>query len=250
MSVSVPYVIAEETAAEAMLRLDGLAQLMGKKDGRHAGSKSSVIVVDDHPVVRVGLVQLINREPDLEVGGEASTVAEAMELHHALRPGVAVVDVTLPDGNGIDLARRLRDEDPDIRILVVSMHDETVFAERALAAGAMGFVNKIEIIDRLIEAIRCILRGEFYLSGMMSDRLRKAGLTHRRSEERTSIERLSRREREIFQLMGEGLTTREIAERLNISTKTVDTYRDQVKSKLRLNNVNELVRHAVQWLHE
>jgi DNA-binding NarL/FixJ family response regulator len=204
-----------------------------------------VLIVDDHPVVRRGLAALISEVPDLEVCGEAADAVEALRLVDAEKPDVAVIDISLKDGHGIDLIEQIRCRNPNVRMLVSSMHEETLYAERVLRAGAMGYVNKQETIDRLVEAIRQVLRGEIYLSSQMTERMLHR-MVHGNPPEHDPIETLSNRELEVFELIGQGLTTRKIAALLHLSPKTVETYRENIKTKLNLANATELTRHAVQ----
>ncbi|MCA9069863.1 MAG: response regulator transcription factor [Planctomycetaceae bacterium] len=213
------------------------------------GEKSRILIVDDHPVMRKGLSQVIDDQTDMEVCGEASNIPEAMEKIQHLRPDLVIVDISLGDGNGIELIKQIRSRGEEPRMLVSSMHDESLFAERAIRAGAQGYVNKHEDTDRLIQALRDIRAGRIALSEKMTDRLlnRVAG---RHDDGGSPLDRLTDRELEVFRLIGEALTTREIAARLELSRKTVETYRENIKAKLNLANAAELTRHAVQWVLE
>jgi DNA-binding NarL/FixJ family response regulator len=208
--------------------------------------KHRVLIVDDHPLVRRGLAELIAEEKDLEVCGEASDADEAMRMVEQWRPHVVVLDLTLKNSSGIKLIERIKARDEGIRMLVSSMHDESLFAERVLRAGGMGYINKQEPMEKVILAIRQVLQGAVYLSPRMSNRLLQAVLGG--SSDRNPIETLSNRELEVFQLIGQGLTTKQIAERLDLSPKTIETHREKIKSKLNLANSIELSRHAVQWV--
>lgn len=213
------------------------------------GEKSRILIVDDHPVMRKGLSQVIDDQSDMEVCGEASNIPEAMEKIQQLKPDLVIVDISLGDGNGIELIKQIRSRGEDPRMLVSSMHDESLFAERAIRAGAQGYVNKHEDTDRLIQALRDIRAGRIALSEKMTDRLlnRVAG---RHDDGGSPLDRLTDRELEVFRLIGEAMTTREIAARLELSRKTVETYRENIKAKLNLANAAELTRHAVQWVLE
>lgn len=208
-----------------------------------------VVVVDDHPVVRVGMAQLINHEPDMQVCGEADGVERALQLVEEHRPEVVIVDIRLSDGDGLELTRRIIEINPDTKVLIVSGCDETAYAEESLHAGAVGYIEKLEAIDLLIEGIRHVLKGDIYLSAHMSDRVLRHAAEGSDVASVAPVERLSPRESQIFELMGQGETTRQIAERLQISTKTVETYRDNIKSKMSISNVNELIRRAVETLY-
>lgn len=216
---------------------------------RHKIDKYKILIVDDHPIVRRGLLQLVSHEPDFEVCGEAEDVAEALEQVGALHPDLVVVDVSLKAGNGIDLIGRIKASYPDVKTLVWSMFDEKVFAERALRAGAMGYINKQQSIENVVGAIRQVLRGEMYLSSPMINLfLRRVG--GREPLEEDPIRRLTDREMEIFQMIGKGMTTKRIARKLDISPKTVESHREKIKIKLDIKDAPELVQRAVQWVLE
>jgi len=186
------------------------------------------------------------------VCAEASGAAEALQQMGETRPAVVVLDLSLSEGSGLDLIKQIHAHDPEVRMLVVSMHDETLFADRALQAGAMGYVHKREATNRVIDGIRKVQRGQIRLSSPMAERVLQKAL--RGSEEATapasSLSQLSNRELQVYQLIGEGLSTRQIAERLHLSPKTVDTHREHLKRKLKLQTLNQLVRHAAQWVME
>lgn len=215
-----------------------------------AAQSARILIVDDHPVVRRGLAQLIADEPDMEVFGEAATGAEALKCLDDLQPDVVIVDISLKDSHGIELIKQIKARDDQVKMLVWSMHDESLYAERALRAGAMGYLNKEEPIDRVIEAIRQVLRGHVHLSSKMVEKLLHRAVSGSEPHERSNIETLSDRELEVFELIGQGLTTREIAKKLHLSIKTIETYRENVKAKLDLKTGGELTRHAVQWALE
>jgi DNA-binding NarL/FixJ family response regulator len=205
-----------------------------------------VFLVDDHPLVRRGLADLLDREPDIEVCGEASDVAEALREIEGKNPDLVVIDLTLKGGHGIDLIEKIKAKDERIRMLVSSMHDEMLFAERVLRAGAMGYVTKQEPPETLLSAIRQILRGEVYLSSKMTSRLLHQVVGGVLPAE-SPLQSLSNREIEVFEMIGQGLTTMQIARRLELSPKTVETHREKIKQKLNLKNSAELSRRAVQW---
>lgn len=208
-----------------------------------------VLIVDDHPVVRRGLAELINDETDLEVCGEASDGPDALRQVEAKHPDVVVVDISLQAGNGIELIQQIKDRDERIKTLVSSMHDESLFAERALRAGAMGYVNKQEPTEKVIDAIREVLNGQVYLSARMANRLLQS-VVGGETLEQDPIGSLSNRELEVFELIGQGMTTKKIAGRLHLSPKTIETHREKIKTKLNLSNSTELSRRAVQWVLE
>lgn len=210
-------------------------------------SSTRVLLVDDHALVREGLARLIEEEPDLEVSGDAADVSAALKLLETEEPDVMVIDISLGAQSGLELIKQVNARYPSIHILALSMHDEKLFAERALRAGAEGYVNKEESPEKVIDAIREVLAGRIYLSDEMSDRILRRLVDRDQSLEQSPIETLSDRELEVLELIGRGLTTRQIAQELHLSRKTVDTYRDHLKSKLQIKTANELVRYAVAW---
>jgi DNA-binding NarL/FixJ family response regulator len=218
-------------------------------DKADASPKIKILIVDDHPVVREGLTMQITTQPDLEVCGEAEDVPSALAMLASARPELAIVDILLKKGNGIDLISRIRERYPNVRILVWSMYAENHYAERALRAGAHGYLHKGRATSQLLTAIRAVLTGRVYVSEELADNLlhRVVGGT---AVERSPIERLSNRELEAFEAIGQGQTTEKIAALMNVSPKTVETYRARIKEKLGLNNVTELVQRATQWVLE
>ena len=208
-----------------------------------------IVIVDDHPVVREGLAMHLNAQPDLEVCGEADDVPSALALFARSDPDLAVIDISLPDGNGLDLVRRIAEHHPRVRILVWSMYPAHLYAERALRAGAHGYLNKGEATSQLLTAVRTILQGKIHLCGDLADRLLRR-VVGRRTEDLAPIDTLSDRELEAFGLIGEGLTTEEIATRMHISPKTVETFRSRIKEKLGLPNMTQLIQRAAQWVLE
>jgi len=213
--------------------------------------RARVLIVDDHPAVREALALRIGRQPDLMVCGEAADTAEAMRLLSEARPEVAVLDITLKSGDGIDLIKRIKDRDASVRIVVWSMHPESLYAERALRAGALGYVNKDQATDTIVEAIRRVRRGEVWLSGAMTQRMLRRTVGGGRQEVGGSPpDVLADREFEVFRLIGQGARTSEIAERLHLSVKTVETYRDRIRQKLDLADGTRLAHFATQWVLE
>jgi DNA-binding NarL/FixJ family response regulator len=205
------------------------------------------MLVDDHALVRAGLVELINSQADLEVCAEASDGSTALRLIQKHQPDLVIVDLMLRDGSGIELIKQVLAGDKSVRMLVCSMQDESLFAERALAAGAMGYVSKQEPSRVVLEAIRRVLSGKIYTSEEVADRVLRRSSRKVRTPTGSPIDALSDREVEVLALLGQGLSTREMAKRLNLSTKTIDTYREHIKMKLDLKNANELLRFAVAW---
>jgi DNA-binding NarL/FixJ family response regulator len=210
---------------------------------------AKVLIVDDHPIVRDGLAMRISGQSDMEVCGQAEDVTEAIELVRQTRPDVVVIDIALKTGSGIDLIKRIKVIDDSIRSLAISMYDESLYAERAIRAGAMGYLNKQVATRNITEAIRHVFDGKMYLSEQMADRM----LQLARSGERlvqSPVDRLSDRELQVFELIGRGCSTGEIAESLHLSVKTIDNYRDIIKTKLNLRDSNKLLRQATIWVVE
>jgi DNA-binding NarL/FixJ family response regulator len=212
-------------------------------------AETRVLIVDDHPYMRRGLAQTINDQPGLEVVGEAGSLAEAVKIMETSSPQLAVVDISLGAESGIELIQVLRERWPATKVLVSSMHDETLFAERALRAGALGFVNKGEPPDVFVRALTRVISGQIYLSERMTKRMLGQVLADKDAN-RSPIETLSNRELEVFEMIGKGLSTKQIAARLGLSPKTIETYREHIKQKLKLSNATELTRNAVQWVLE
>ena len=202
-----------------------------------AARRRRIAIVDDHELVRRGLRDLLGAEPDLEVCGEAADAPSALTLMRETGPDLMIVDVVLDKGSGLELIKQLRSLNPEQKILVSSMHEEELFAGRAIQAGAMGYVNKQEPAADLLTAVRAVLAGRVHLGG-------EPGIEHEPAE----LDALSDRELEVLGLIGEGLTTREIAERLQLSAKTIDSHREHIKSKLGIRTMNELVRVAIRRL--
>lgn len=211
-----------------------------------------ILVVDDHPVVRKGLAELFREEPDFEVCGEAGTVADALGAAQRARPDVAIVDITLGAESGLDLLARLGEMSPPVHVLVLSGHDERLYAERALRAGALGYVMKDQAADELVAAIRRVASGRSYVSPETADRILSSMGSSRRGspDSRSPFERLTDREHHVLTLIGRGLTTKEIARQLDISVKTVETHFAHLKDKLGARNGKELARLAVSWTEQ
>lgn len=207
-----------------------------------------IVLVDDHPVTREGVRILIDQEADLTVCGQADSAPAALQLIQKLKPDLAVVDITLKTTSGIELLKNVRALLPDLPVLIMSMHDESLYAERALRAGAKGYIMKHEASDRILVAIRSVLEGDLYLSERMKEKMLHRLVRSRKDEVVFTIDTLSDREMEVFQLIGNGFGTRQIADKLNLSVKTIDSYREHLKLKLRLEKGADLVRHAIQWV--
>lgn len=209
------------------------------------------MIVDDHPAVREALTIRLTREPDLEVCGEAADVTEALQVFDATNPDVAVIDIALKGGDGIDLIKRIKARNNSVRLLVWSMYSESLCAERALRAGALGYINKEQATDQIIMAIRRVLDGKVYLSDAMAEKLlHRAVGEGGASVGRSPIDTLSDRELEVFRLIGQGLKTQDIATQMHLSVKTVETYRDRIRTKLNLCTGLELNRYALLWILE
>lgn len=212
--------------------------------------KSRILIVDDHPLFREGLQQLIARDSDLEVCGEASDAAEAMQLISEREPDLVVVDISLGAGSGIDLIKTIRSTYDDLPVLVVSMHDESLYAERSLRAGAMGYVMKHESGKTVRIAIRKVLGGEMYLSERMSSTVISKFMRGQPDKPASPLETLSDRELEVFRMLGHGKGTRQIAQDLNVTVATINSFRNRIKEKLHLRTATEVMLHAIQWSRE
>jgi DNA-binding NarL/FixJ family response regulator len=209
--------------------------------------KTRVFVVDDHPIVRQGLALLINREQDLHVCGEAEDAQTAIQSVPASKPDILIVDISLNGPDGLDLLKDVRIRYPQLPVLILSMHDESIYAERALRAGAQGYIMKQEATEKVLTALRRILSNEIYVSERIANRMLQRYIGNPNSDRPTSIADLTDRELEVFRLIGEGHSTRQIAEQLHISVKTVESYQAHIKEKLSLRSARELVQHAIQW---
>lgn len=207
--------------------------------------KTKVLLVDDHAIVRQGLIQVLNREPDLTVCGEAEDAQQALDVLDATHPDFAIVDISLKGRNGIEVVKDFRTRRPEMPVLVLSMYDDSLYAERAIRAGAKGYIRKQEVIGKLMEAVRRVLAGHIYISDSLSSALVRRALTGR-EHGGAGFEMLTDRELEIFQLIGQGLANGKIAEKLCLSVKTVETHREHIKSKLGLKSGGELLRYAIE----
>ena len=211
--------------------------------------KWGVLIVDDHPIVRQGLTQLIDQEDDLHVCGQAEDAHEAMRAIRELSPDMVVVDISLKDTSGIELIKDIKVRCPDLPVLTLSMHDEGVYAERAMRAGARGYIMKQEATERVVTAIRRVLSGEVYVSEGMAAKMVSKLVAGPAQTGGSPVDRLSDRELEVFRLIGTGYGTREMAEKLHLSIKTIETYRAHIKDKLDLVDANELLRTAITWVN-
>lgn len=217
-------------------------------EDKHDSGKKKIAIIDDHPIVRQGLAELIDCQDDLTVCAEAEDAPEALKVIKKTNPDLAVIDISLKDSNGIELIRDLKIQKPLLPVLVLSMHDESFYAERVLRAGARGYVTKAEASETVIAAIRAVLAGEVYLSRKMASKMLSKFVDGSTEAEAMPIRQLGDRELQVFELIGRGLTTRDIAKKLHVSVKTVDSHRDRIKGKLKLQNATELLQHAIQWV--
>lgn len=211
------------------------------------GSKKQIFLVDDHPLVREWLTNLINQQLDLVVCGEAENARQAIQAILAIKPDIAIVDISLKDSSGIELIKDLRQRLPATFVLVLSMHEESHYAERALRAGAKGYIMKRETTRKVISAIRQVLAGGVYISAEIATSLATQFVSGKAHSNNSPVEQLSDRELEVFELLGQGRGTRQIAELLRVSIKTVQAYCARIKEKLNLSSATELLREAVRW---
>jgi DNA-binding NarL/FixJ family response regulator len=206
----------------------------------------NIFIVDDHPMMREGLARLVSNEKDLNVCGEADEAGKAFTCIQSLKPDLALIDITLGGQNGIELIKNVHAIQPELPMLVISMHDESLYAERVLRAGGRGYIMKQEGGEKIMEAIRKVLNGQIYVSDKISHKILEI-FSGKKSNSSSPIENLSDREFEIFQLIGQGCETKNIAHNLNISIKTVEVHRTNIKEKLKIKTATELIRYAVRW---
>ena len=219
-----------------------------KKQMKAEEDKSKILVVDDHPMVREGLVRLVENEQDLMICGQADDAPEALKAISETRPDIVVTDILLKSSNGIELMKSIKAQYPKLPVLVLSMHNEALYAERALRAGAMGYIMKQEASEKLLTAIRHVLGGEIFVSDEISKRLIRQLARGKDDMATSSVDNLSDRELEVFHLIGQGYGTSQIAEKLYLSIKTIETYRTHIKEKLNLADSRELLQYAIQWV--
>ncbi|MHC4706564.1 MAG: response regulator transcription factor [Planctomycetota bacterium] len=219
-----------------------------KPQSKTAGDTRKVLIVDDHPIVRDGLVTLINHENDLKVCGEAEEPLQALEAISELKPDVVIVDVTLKGSNGIELTKSIKARFSGLPVIVLSIHDESIYAERALRAGAQGYLMKEVVSERIIAAIHTVLGGEIYVSNAMSKRMLRKLAGGKVDTISGPVDSLSDRELEVFRLIGQGHKVSKIAQRMHLSIKTVETYRARIKEKLSLADADELLKYAIKWV--
>ena len=211
---------------------------------------SKVFIVDDHELVRQGLRQLIEGEADLQLCGEASNIAEALNMRLSLSPDVAIVDLSLPDGNGLDLIKQLHSWKAKMQIIALSMHDDELYAERAINSGASGYINKQDSAQKLLVGIREVINHKIFVKPEVAIRLKQCQSNHVTCEDDDTLVKLTDRELQVFDYIGKGLETKEIAVKLNLSIKTIETHRRHIKDKLSLTSGTQLVRAAIRWTLE
>lgn len=209
--------------------------------------KCRVLLVDDHPIVRQGLALLIDREADLSVCGEAEGAHSAFRAIETLRPDIVVLDISLSGPDGLDVLKEIRTKSGSLPVLILSMHDESIYAERAMRAGANGYIMKQEATEKVLIAIRRILQGDVYLSDRLTNTMLQQYVRGAAPTKSSPLLNLTDRELEVFRLIGEGHGTRQIADQLHLSVKTIESYQAHIKEKLALRNARELVQHAIEW---
>lgn len=219
-----------------------------KAEGNVQPAKKRVLIVDDHPVFRHGISALINAEADLEVCGEAASSPAALDAMRTLQPDVCLLDISLPGTNGIELIKLMRAEQPKLPLLMLSMHDESLYALRALRAGALGYVMKAEALTHVLDALRKVMRGEIYVSSRLSERLIFQAVQSTDGSAGSPVDKLSDRELEVLELLGRGNGTKQIASELHLSVKTIETHRAHIKEKLGFRDAGEMVRFAIDWV--
>lgn len=219
-----------------------------KQQNKTDNKTKKIVIVDDHPIVRQGLENLINHESDLSVCGQAEDAHQAMKAIKMLNPDMIIVDISLKEKNGLELIKDINAQYPSLPILALSMHDETLYAERVLRAGAKGYIMKQQATENVIEAIRKVLSGQLYVSNRMTIRMMHKLVRGKLEMGTSATDCLSDRELEVFLLIGKGYGTRQIAERLHLSIKTIETYRAHIKEKLNLAGAAELLQHAIHWV--
>ena len=210
-------------------------------------SVKRILLVDDHPMIRQGLARLINEDPKLVVAGEAGTCVDALRFVAKEKPDLAIIDLSLPDRDGLSLLKELLALHPDLSVLILSMHDETIYAERIIRAGGRGYIMKNKSSEQVMKAIHHVLAGEIYISPAMSQSILSRLSPAKREDNLAAVDNLSDRELQVYRLIGQGFKCSEIANRLHLSPKTIETHSNNIRNKLNLNDANELRRRAIQW---
>lgn len=218
------------------------------KDRQAKDSRARILLVDDHAVVRYGIAQLINRQSDLVVCGEEEDASHAMTAIATLKPNLVIADISLKDSSGLELMRNIKAQYPKLGVLVVSVHDESMYAEIAFRAGALGYLMKEEAVDKILTAIRRVLAGSIYVSDTQAARMLHQQVRGQSTIQESPVKALSDREVEVFQLIGQWTTTKDIAAQLHLSVKTIEYYREQIKKKLNLKSAAELTHYATSWV--
>ena len=220
---------------------------MKKESKKETPAVKRIMIVDDHPIVRQGVRHVIEQEPDLRICAEAESATEALQALQQQQPDLAIVDISLKGTDGLELTKWIRAQNDKVPVLIMSMHDESLYAERVLRAGAHGYVMKAEVADKIVDAIRKVLKGEIYLSEKVGQNILQEVSGRSTAIDESPIRQLSDRELEVFRLIGQGHGTRDIASLLHLSVKTIETYRSHIKEKLGLTSATQLVRYAAQW---
>ncbi len=246
-----------DTAANKVARPTGLhrgpdgaepMKTLQTKTGMAKDTRKRVLLVDDHAVVRFGITQLINRQSDLVVCGEEEDASKALDAINSLKPDLVIADISLKDSSGLELMRNIKAQYPRLPILVVSVHDESIYAELAFRAGATGYLMKQEALDKIPTAIRRVLEGSVYVSDALAAKMLQQRVRGQVDVQESPVKSLSDRELEVFQLIGQWKKTKEIAQELHLSVKTVEYYREQIKRKLNLRDASELTQYATSWV--
>lgn len=219
-----------------------------KREDTPADGKTRILLVDDHAVVRFGISQLINRQPDMAVCGEEEDASKAMGAIENLKPDMVIADISLKDSSGLELVRNIKAQHQNLPVLIVSAHDESIYAEIAFRAGALGYLMKEEALEKVITAVRRVLSGAIYVSDTLAAKMLQQQIRGQSTISESPVKDLSDRELEVFQLIGQWKTTREIAAELHLSVKTIEYYREQIKRKLSLKNAAELTQRATSWV--
>jgi DNA-binding NarL/FixJ family response regulator len=237
-----------EAPAEAMIANLNFDNMAPAKQTNIKDNRARILLVDDHAVVRFGIAQLINRQNDLVVCGEEEDASRAMNAIHSLKPALVIADISLKDSSGLELMRNIKAQHPGLPVLVVSVHDESIYAEIAFRAGALGYLMKEEALEKILTAIRRVLSGAIYVSDRLAAKMLQQQVRGQNDINESPVKGLSDRELEVFQLIGQWKKTREIAEELHLSIKTIEYYREQIKRKLNLKNAGELTQYATAWV--
>jgi DNA-binding NarL/FixJ family response regulator len=219
-----------------------------KREVKEVDGRTRILLVDDHAVVRFGIAQLINRQPDMTVCGEEEDASKAMGAIERLKPNLVIADISLKDSSGLELMRNIKAQYSGLPVLVVSGHDESIYAEIAFRAGALGYLMKEEALEKIITAVRRVLSGAIYVSDSLAAKMLQQQIRGQSTINESPVKSLSDRELEVFQLIGQWKTTREIADELHLSVKTIEYYREQIKRKLSLKNAAELTQRATSWV--